>query len=292
MKTLFKRIYQALPFKRQVFVLLRALPLPPGVYQHLHFKGIISIEVPGHGAFRMRHHGYMIENELFWKGIKGFERISFELWIKLCPKSTTILDIGANTGVYALIAKTVNPDSTIIAVEPLQRICAKLEENIALNGGGIIPLRAAVTDRDGEVTLYDLPEREHVNAVSLNRDHLADLDGVQPVTVPAHTIKTIAHTHRLPRIDLVKIDVETHEPEVLAGFGDMLQRDKPSLLIEILNNDVAQRVERAVEGLGYLFYNIDDETWPPELTKTLTKSKHFNFLLCQPATARSIGLPL
>lgn len=292
MKDLLKRIYHALPFKQQVFTVLRLLPLPGSVYQHLHFKGLISIRVPGHGSFRMRHHGYMIENELFWKGIKGFERISFELWTRLCLASHTILDIGANTGVYALIAKTVSPASTIIAVEPLKRICTKLEDNIVLNGGGITALRAAVTDHEGEVTLYDLPDREHVNAVSLNPAHLADLQGVRPVSVPAHTVQSIVRTYQLPRIDLVKIDVETHEPEVLAGFGDLLQRDKPALLIEILNDEVARRVERSVEGLGYVFYNIDDEAWPPERATTLTKSKHFNFLLCQPATARSIGLPV
>lgn len=292
MKTLLKRIYKVLPFKQAVFSVLRILPIPQRIYQHLHFTGIITVRVPGHGSFRMRHHGYMIENELFWRGIKGFEKVSFELWTRLCKNAGVILDIGANTGVYALIAKTVDPKAKILALEPVDRIFRKLEENIALNNGGVLAIRAAVTDHEGEVTLYDLPDRDHVNAVSLNREHLGEIPNVRPVTVPAHTVAGMVQRHGLGPIGLVKIDVETHEPEVLAGFTELLRRDRPTLLIEILNDDVARRVEQAVADLGYLYYNIDDETWPPERAKTLTKSKHFNFLLCQPGMARSIGLPV
>lgn len=290
MKKLLKGLYAAIPFKQPLFKFLRLLPVPQRIYQHLHFHGIIEVPVPGSGSFRMRHYGYMIENELFWRGIKGWEKISLELWMRLCRRSHTIIDVGANTGVYALLARTVNPKATIIAVEPVLRVFKKMEENFALNAGDIHAVRAAMTDHEGEVTLYDLPESDHVLAVSLNKEHLSMMKGLRPVPVPARTMAGIAEEFGLPRIDLMKIDVETHEPEVLAGFIDILRRDKPTLLIEILNDQVAARVEEQVRGLGYLFYNIDDVTWPPEKAATLTKSKHFNFLFCQPEVAQAIGL--
>jgi tRNA1(Val) A37 N6-methylase TrmN6 len=40
------------------------------------------------------------------------------LWIKLCRQSETILDVGANTGVYALVAGAVNKKAKIFAFEP------------------------------------------------------------------------------------------------------------------------------------------------------------------------------
>jgi FkbM family methyltransferase len=291
MRSLLKRLYTRLPFKQPVFKVLRLLPLPRSVFQHLHFTGIIDIAVPGSGSFRMRHYGYMIENELFWRGIKGWERTSLELWMRLCRRSDTIIDVGANTGVYALLARTVNPTATIIAVEPVLRVFQKMEENIALNGGGIRAVRAAMTDHEGEVLLYDLPEIDHVLAVSLNADHLSRMKGLRAVPVPARTMAGIAAEFGLSRIDLMKIDVETHEPEVLSGFMELLRRDRPTLLIEILNDAVAARVEGLVKGLGYLYYNIDDVTWPPEKVERLVKSKHFNYLFCQPQVAESIGLP-
>ena len=43
-------------------------------------------------------------------------------------------------------------------------------------------------------------------------------------------------------VDLLKIDVETHEPAVLKGFLDLLRRDRPTLLIELLTDEVAAQV--------------------------------------------------
>ena len=71
MKKLLKGLYAAIPLKQPLFKVLRLLPFPRRIYQHLHFRGVINVRVPGGGSFRMRHHGYMIENELFWRGIKG-----------------------------------------------------------------------------------------------------------------------------------------------------------------------------------------------------------------------------
>ncbi|MBK9761421.1 MAG: FkbM family methyltransferase [Flavobacteriales bacterium] len=290
MKKTLKRLYRSLPFKQSVFSGLRLLPLPTSVYQHLHFEGVIRVRLGKGRSFLMRHHGYMIENELFWRGIQGWEKVSLELWTRLCRRSDTIFDVGANTGVYALLAQALRPEATIIAVEPVERVFLKLEENIGLNGKGVIAIRAAVTDQEGEVTLYDTPAREHVLSVSLNKEFMRNDPLLQATTVPARTIAGIAAEHRLERIDLMKIDVETHEPEVLAGFREILLRDKPSLLIEILNDEVAKRVEEQIKDVGYLYYNIDDVTWPPPRVATLTRSGHFNFLLCQPEVARSIGL--
>lgn len=96
--------------------------------------------------------------------------------------------------------------------------------------------------------------------------------------------------HGAPQVDLLKIDVETYEAEVLRGFLEILRRDRPSMLIEILNDKVAAEVSGMLDGLGYAYYNIDDVSWPPKKTDVLSKSDHFNFLVCRPEVAKSIGL--
>ncbi|MBS1568764.1 MAG: methyltransferase, partial [Bacteroidetes bacterium] len=85
-------------------------------------------------------------------------------------------------------------------------------------------------------------------------------------------------------------DVETYEAEVLRGFLEILHRDRPSMLIEILNEKVAAEVGSILNGLDYDYYNIDDITWPPKKTHALSRSGHFNFLVCRPEVAKSIGL--
>lgn len=84
--------------------------------------------------------------------------------------------------------------------------------------------------------------------------------------------------------------METHEPEVLEGMGAILKDNKPTLLIEILNDEVAYRIEQLIYGLGYVFNNIDERN-PPVPVNVLTKSDYYNFLICQPEVARSLGLP-
>ncbi len=286
-----KRIYKALPFKREVFHAVRAvLPLPEPVFRHLHFTGPITVKVDDRSSFRIMHHGHMIENELFWSGLKGWEKVSFELWRRLCPLANTILDIGANTGVYALIAQATNPQATVIAVEPVQRIFEKLKQNTRMNGDRIHVVCAAVSDHTGTAILYDQPAHEHVLSVSLDPTWNKESPWLSPVEVPCITVTDLLRDYELKKADLLKIDVETHESAVLDGCATLLREHKPTLLIELLNNDVAQRVAAQVEGLGYEFYDVDDVSWPPRRVATLGQSGHFNFLICQPHVARAIGL--
>jgi len=289
--SLAKRIYSALPFKQPIYTALRWFGTPPErLYRHLHFKGIITVPISTTERFRVRHYGYMIENELFWKGLAGWEKVSMELWTRLCHRSGTILDIGANTGIFALVAKAVNPDAQVIAVEPVARIFQKLLGNIALNGGRIQAVQAAVSDRTGTVILYDQPENEHVLSVSLDPEWNKASSAIRPVEVPCITVADLLARHGTNTVDLLKIDVETHEAAVLRGFQEILHRDRPTLLIELLNDTVANDVAALVDGLGYLYFNIDDITWPPRRVDALSQSGHFNFLICRPEVATEIGL--
>lgn len=57
----------------------------------------------------------------------------------------------------------------------------------------------------------------------------------------------------LPRVDLMKIDVEGMETEVLAGAAQTVARHLPVLQIEILKTD-HDAVRAVLEPLGYRFY--------------------------------------
>ncbi len=290
-KHLAKRLYDLMPFKQPLYTALRAMAhVPEPIYRHLHFKGAITVPISPTEEFRIMHHGHMIENEMFWQGLGGWEKISIGLWTRLCRRSNVIFDIGANTGVYALVAQAVNPAALVVAVEPVERIFRKLEANIALNHWNIKAFHAAASDRTGTAVLFDMPSSEHVLSVSLEADWNSSNPQLRPVEVPCITVVDLLHRVDASSVDLLKIDVETHEPAVLKGFAEVLRRDRPTLLIELLNDEVALQVAQLVSGLDYVYYNIDEITWPPQRVDTLTKSKHFNFLICQREVAASIGI--
>lgn len=289
MRTAFKKIYAALPFRKEVLTCIRTLFTPPErIYRHLHFKGIFRVKA-GQSSFLVHHYGFKVENEIFWKGLEGgWEKESFSLWRKLCERSSVILDIGANTGIFALIAGAVNPAARIFAFEPVERVYDKLEHNIRLNKFNITPVKKALSDTDGTAIIYDDHE-EHIYSVTVNKSLRSPGTDIRPVEISIMKLSTFIHDNRIDRIDLMKIDVETHEPEVLAGMEEYLDMFRPAMLVEVLNDEAGMRIEKLVSGKDYLFFNID-EARGPQLVQRITASCSFNYLLCNRKTAGALGL--
>lgn len=208
--------------------------------------------------FKIKHYGYQIENEIFWSGLtKGWEKESIKLWINLCETSEVVVDIGANTGIYSLMAKCIRPDARVYAFEPVSRVFKKLQENIALNGYDIIPIEKAVSNADGVAIIYD-PATEHTYSVTVNKNLNTTETDVVETKIEMITMDSFIREQGLKKIDLIKIDVETHEPEVMEGFSEYLSKFQPSILIEILNNEVGEKVSNMIRGLDYLYFNIDE----------------------------------
>ena len=290
MKKIIRAIYQILPFKKEIFQLLKKVWSPsPRIYRHLHFKAVIKVQAEPGKWFRMRHYGFEIENEIFWKGLEnGWEKVSIGLWKQLCKNATVILDIGANTGIYSLVAKTLNPAATVYAFEPVDRVYEKLTANCRLNNFEIGCLEMAASNFNGKAIIYDTDDA-HALSVTVNKNLHESGRKVLEKEIRTITLKSFIEDKNISRIDLMKIDVETHEPEVLEGFGEYLARFKPAMLIEILNDEVGARVSGMITGLDYLYFNIDENKGIRQV-QTIEHSDYYNYLLCNKATALQLKL--
>ena len=236
----------------------------------------------------MNHYGYQIENEIFWAGLEnGWEKESFKLWIELCKEAQFIFDVGANTGIYSLLANAVNPNAKVWAFEPVERVFEKLEENIALNNFSTVCVNQALSDADGTAIIFDT-SAEHILSVTVNQN-LTPNQKVEKVPIPISRLDTYFSQNPIPRIDLMKIDVETHEPEVLQGMGDLLYKHQPTLLIEILNEEVGEKIHRIIGDLDYLYFNIDEKGGIHK-AEQIQKSDYFNFLLCPKEIANKLQI--
>jgi FkbM family methyltransferase len=278
-----RSIYSRLPAKQHIFTLVRSVWRPPeSIYRHLHFKGRFRFPA-GDSSFQMQHYGFQLENDLFWNR-EGYEPCSTRIWTRLCASSSVIVDVGANTGFYALAAQCVNPDATVIAFEPVKRVFSKLRHNVELNRYPVICVEKAASDTTGPAVIYD-NDSAHTYSVTVNKNlgtanaHRVEIETVRLDDFFASTLPSLTP-------DLLKIDVETHEPEVLAGMGRLLQK-RPALLIEVLNDDVGKGIERATAGLGYLFFRIGDKAEP---ATSLTGGYALNYLLCQQHHRELLGL--
>lgn len=252
-----KKLYRHIPFKRELFsVVRRTARLPERLYRHLHFKGPFTISVGNGRTFKMYSYGDVVENELFWGFGTTWEQLSLRLWQRLAEISPgLILDIGSNTGVYALMAQACRPKAMVIAFEPVRRIADRLERNVTLNSYAIHVERLAVSDRSGTATFHDAGG-DNAYSGSLEEEQKGN-SIAYPVEIIS--IDEYFRNRSLPPVSLIKLDVEMHEPAALRGMAGMLQRDRPALLVEVLRPEIGAAIDHELEGLGYRIFGIDEE---------------------------------
>jgi len=278
-RSMLRSAYAALPFKKPIFELVRRhVRLPERVYQHLHFEAPITIPVRDGCTFAMHHFGAQVENDLFWAGYgNGWEATSLRLWARLAAVSNTIFDIGANTGAYALAAKAVNEKARVFAFEPVASISGRLRNNIELNGFDITVVQAGVSSSTGEAVMY-IPATEHSYSASLNSSMLSGNGNLIETVIPTLRMDEFVKDRALDSADLFKIDTEKHEVDVLSGFGDVIERFKPAVLIEILNKTLGGEVEAFFANSNYVFYEIVEGEALRRVESLGVASR--NYLLC------------
>jgi len=278
MKQLLKRIYQLLPFKKQIFSFIKQIGTPPqAVYKHLHFHGLLKVNLEAGQAFKIMHYGYPVENQIFWEGITGgWEKYSMKVWMDMVQKSQVIFDIGANTGVYTLVAKALNPNAEVHGFEPFPAIYDKYVSNIQLNSYDVHTNKLALSNNNGEAVIY-AESKDFAYSVTVNQNLWAKEDA-HKIKIETITLDKYIADQNLSRVDLMKIDVETHEPEVLEGFRKNLPLCRPIILIEILNQEVASKLEPFFPPGEWAFFNIDENRGIRSVSR-LTKSDYYNFLI-------------
>jgi len=262
---------------------------PKSIYQHFHFQGIFKVNVTKDQFFFIDHFGQQIENELFWCGLeKGWERVSINLWKELCQNQKIIIDIGANSGLYSLVAKAVSPQSNVYAFEPIVRVYNRLLRNNIINGFNIHAEPVALSNYDGEGTVYDTSDN-HILSVTVNKNLHATNIKSNPVIIPVRKLSTYVQEKKIEKIDLIKLDVETHEPEVLEGMNGLLAKFRPVLLVEVLSDEAGSRIQSLVAGLDYLYFDIDENSGIRQVFE-IKQSSFYNYLLCQQSIAQNLGL--
>lgn len=256
--------YKIFPFKKSLCLLLKFLNVPNDkFYKDLKFKGEIKVPINNNGSFKMMNYGGSIANETFWKGLfVTFENETGWAWKELCKFSDIIFDVGANVGIYSLVAKTINPQSKIYAFEPSQNTFYKLQKNITLNDFDIECSQLALSNTNGNLTFYDVPN-EHQTSASLSPDKLKNLSWyhgeVKEYDVEAVSIEHFIKSKNISKLDLIKIDVELHEPEIIEGFGKYLKEYNPIVFIEVLTEEIANKLNNLIPLDDYHLYHLKEE---------------------------------
>jgi FkbM family methyltransferase len=188
---------------------------------------------------------------LYWKGLSSWEAETIPFFCQLAKNSNIVLDIGANTGFYSLLACAANPHAEVFSFEPVPKVCSCLENNIVANNfqSRCHAVAAAVSNTLGQVDVCEL-EGDVPTASSLEVTGYRGKKG-KVIKVNSITIDTLNLHAEL--VGLVKIDVETFEDVVLEGMAALLEKYLPNMIVECNYDGPFRSVENILPVMDILF---------------------------------------
>ena len=169
-----------------------------------------------------------IQQQLFWYGY--YERPVALLLENIIERSSIILDIGANTGYFTLIAANKAKAGTVFSFEPVKELFQKLQKNIdenTLHNVEINQLAVGEDDEDGVIFIS--------GSDNLGMSSLRPPENFAGVSQPVRTIRldNWITEKKIKSIDIVKVDIEGSELFALKGMDETLSKFKPVLIVEI-----------------------------------------------------------
>lgn len=178
-------------------------------------------------------------------------------WIEFSKKSKySILDIGASTGLYSLIAASVNRSVYVHAFEPYSRAYSRLINNKYINFLNKIKIHCCALSDNDDVSKFSIKNLEGpiTTAGSLDNNNNYEFN------IPVIKRKLSSELADNEKIGLIKIDAEGHELHILENIKYVVMRDTPIIFCEILNNDMFEKIFNFLERIKYELSGIEENS--------------------------------
>ncbi|MCU0567936.1 MAG: FkbM family methyltransferase [Oculatellaceae cyanobacterium Prado106] len=152
-----------------------------------------------------------------------------EFWRKQIQPGMTVIDVGANVGVYTFsAARKVGSTGQVVAVEPFSGCVGCLQETRRVNQMEWVTICAgAASDRPGtaRLSLHAASELNEIVMDDAPSNHECE-------EVACFTLDSLIDQENLTQVDWLKIDAEGHEVQVLEGSVNLINRFAPGILYE------------------------------------------------------------
>ena len=188
---------------------------------------------------------------IFWWYVRvrhGYLEPEIPLLPRLCLPDRVSVDVGANYGIYSYYM--LKYSSACVAFEPYPRLAQLLHEGL---GKRLQVHQVALSNRSGTAQMVASVQQPGLNTIEpANRIE-------RTVHDPSSLVTLEVPVRRLDEFDLgpvgfIKIDVEGHEQEVIAGATTRIANHLPAILIEMEEQYRAGSRHRVVGQLGELGY--------------------------------------
>lgn len=177
-----------------------------------------------------------------------FSGAEADLLESLLAAGDFVVDVGANIGVLSLgMAKKIGPRGHLFAFEAQRIVFQMLCANVALNSLGNVDCHwMALGAERGTLLVPELDFSRRANFGSLSI--AGQKEGR---AVPCGTLDGMSE---LPRVSLIKIDVEGMELDVIHGGRALIAKHRPILYVENDRRDKSPQLIGVIGSLGYEMY--------------------------------------
>lgn len=177
----------------------------------------------------------------------GFEGEEPELleWIDGFAAGSTLWDVGAATGLFAIYA--ARRGVKVMAFEPKATSFGVLVEHLAINGAGdqVFPACVAFSDKTGltHLALHQMAAGSGGNSIEGQPNQFGEHSFMFNQGALAYAMDDFAKAFGLSAPDHLKIDVDGVEGLILRGAPQILKSVK-SVLIEVEGDNAAEAAQR------------------------------------------------
>jgi FkbM family methyltransferase len=204
---------------------------------------------------------------------------AWENLFKVTQSNFIVFDVGANIGFVTLnFAKCCN-NGFVYSFEPDSRTFKSLQANLKENNYKNIASYQVALGARTEKMLLSRMERTNPGANRILPQHPPHQYDQEWVDV--EPLDLIADRLSIPRVDLIKIDVEGFELFVLKGAENLIRKYKPILFVELAEVNLREHGLSAgsliqyIEGLNY---EVKDARTMQQIDRL--KTDHHTDLLC------------
>lgn len=191
-----------------------------------------------------------------------FEAETVDWLARLVRPGMTVLDVGANFGYYTLLfSRWVKASGKVIAFEPTSEYRQRLEQHLALNNAeNVVVAPVGLSDQAGEVQIA-------VGECSATLHWAFDQTPRATETIQLTRLddwwQAYLAADNPDKLDVIKVDLDGHEPHFLHGAHATLRRHRPLMVAEFFAPQyehggftASQVIEWLQAEFGYRFMDL------------------------------------
>ena len=190
---------------------------------------------------------------------------------KFILPTDTIIDGGANQGIFSLAFASLSQKIKIFSVEPFKYCHKILRENLRMNLLKNVTIIPKVLSN--KIASYQLDYSKSKVSASIVRD----FGGEKTLTIASTTIDEIASKYQLKKIDLIKLDIEGAELAALKGGSRSIKKFIPKIVLEC-NNYEYKKIYKFLKKFKYTSYLLTKNGFVKKIN-SITKSEANIFFL-------------